>query len=91
MRKSETYNIAPSENITLEMACFLNIKKEVHKIRFDAKVGDYIELELRTVECRNNLDLFNHYQNLRIEFLQKYNQYYPNIPWVSIFHTTKNP
>lgn len=91
MRVTDTYNNVPREHISPKLACFINIKKEVYQNKFDLMVGDYIELELYSLECMNDLSLYNNYINLRIEFLRRYNTYYPDIPWMSIFSiTTKN-
>ena len=91
MRVSDTYSTAPSENITPELVCFLNLQKEVmHNYRFNIEAGNYIDLELRSVECKNDLSLLNAYLNLRIEFQRRYKQKY-NKEWQSKFLNIKNP
>jgi hypothetical protein len=92
MRVSDSNVLPPSENVTLTFIGYYNNREMLHgSNKFDPIIGDFIEMELYTKESRDDLCLFNLYQNLRIEFLQKYNQHYPNIPWVSIFNNQKNP
>jgi hypothetical protein len=92
MRVCDSIIIPPSENMTLPMSSYYNNSNILHYSKnFDPSIGDFIEMEIYTKESQDDLGLFNLYQNLRIEFLQKYNQYYPNIPWVSIFNNQKNP
>jgi hypothetical protein len=91
MRVSETYSNPPSANIFNEMACFLNLQNEViHKYKFNKSAGNYIFLEMKSVECKNDLSLYNAYVNLLIEFKRRYKQKY-NKEWQSKFLNIKNP
>lgn len=90
MRVCDSILIPPSENTTLPMGCYYNNREMLHDSnKFDPIIGDFIEMEIYTKDSKCDLGLFNLYQNLRIEFLQKYYQHYPNIPWVSIFNNNK--